>query len=65
MRHTRPTEGIYGFDNGYEYYRQLLRWHLSIDVDPMEVHNMGLAEVARIKIKMEEVRTVTQPCFPP
>ena len=52
---TRQTEGVHGFDNGFEYYKSLLYWHLSIHMDPKEVHNLGLKEVARIKQKMESV----------
>ena len=57
---TRLVEGVYGFKDGYEYYRQLLQWHLSVDMDPMKVYDLGLSEVARIKANMENVSWLFQ-----
>ena len=38
-----------------EYYKTLLHWHLSIHIDPLEVHKLGLQEVARIEAQMQRV----------
>ena len=43
--------------NGEEYYRNALKWHLSVNITPEEVHDIGLAEVSRIRIEMEKVLT--------
>ncbi|KAK3606639.1 hypothetical protein CHS0354_011391 [Potamilus streckersoni] len=43
------------FDQGKEYYRACLKWHLSIDISPEEVHRRGLAEVDRINRGMLQV----------
>ncbi len=32
------------------------RWHLTVDMSPLEVHNIGLAEISRISELMEKVR---------
>ena len=32
------------------------RWHLTIEMDPKEVHDIGLKEVARIKKDMEHIK---------
>ena len=32
------------------------RWHLTIEMDPKEVHDIGLKEVARIKKNMEHIK---------
>ena len=49
---TRNNEGVYSLENGIEYYKSLLHWHLSVNKDPQELHNLGLQEVARIKNKL-------------
>lgn len=41
--------------NGSEYYRACLKWHLSFDMTPEEVHRTGLEEVERIHKEMKLV----------
>ncbi len=55
MPYTRAAIGVGSLPNGTAYYKSLLRWHLSMDIDPEDVHAIGLKEVARIKIEMEKV----------
>ncbi|KAL3846519.1 hypothetical protein ACJMK2_017499 [Sinanodonta woodiana] len=55
FKHTRSQWGVSSFDQGKEYYRACLKWHLSIDITPEEVHNKGLAEVDRINRQMLQV----------
>ena len=43
--------------NGAAWYRVEVRQHTTLDVTPDEVHEIGLAEVARIRREMERVKT--------
>jgi len=52
---TRKDYGISSLDGGAEYYRSLLRWHLSIDLDPDLVFDLGVEQVDRIRRQMENV----------
>ena len=40
--------GVGNIDGGDEYYSAVLRHHLSIDLTPEEVHELGLEQVARL-----------------
>ncbi|XP_033759490.1 uncharacterized protein LOC117341737 [Pecten maximus] len=55
MAHTRPGIGVNTLANGEEFYRACLKWHLSVDMSPEEVHNLGLQEVERIYQNMLNV----------
>ena len=57
MNHTRKSFGVNSLPNGEEFYRACLRWHLSVDMTPEEVHEKGIQEVERISGKMKNVRT--------
>lgn len=52
---TRKDYGISSLDGGAEYYRSLLRWHLSVDLDPEVVFDIGVKQVDRIRKQMEHV----------
>ncbi|MFO1303579.1 MAG: DUF885 domain-containing protein [Burkholderiales bacterium] len=54
-RVARP--GLAGMPGGAAYYRSLLEWHTTIKLTPSEIHDAGLAEVARIGREMADVRT--------
>ena len=41
--------------NGREFYRHRVRKYTTLDVTPDQVHELGLAEVKRIKAEMLEV----------
>ncbi|KAL5004642.1 hypothetical protein ScPMuIL_018098 [Solemya velum] len=53
LQHTRSEWGVGSWDNG-SFYRACLKWHLSVDMTPQEVHDEGLREVERITTAMEE-----------
>jgi len=53
----RAEPGISSIPGGLEFYTSVLRWHISTDQTPLEVHNTGLAEVSQIQ---EGVRDVIQ-----
>lgn len=41
--------------NGGDYYRFMVRHHTTLDVTPEQVHDVGMAEVRRIRQEMQEV----------
>ncbi len=53
-RVARP--GLAGMPGGAAYYRSLLELQTTTKLTPAEIHDMGLAEVARIRREMEDVR---------
>ncbi|WP_417476432.1 DUF885 domain-containing protein [Maricaulis sp.] len=52
---TRESLGISDVPEGRAYYQTLVRYHTTLDTSPEEVHQRGLAEVARIRDEMEAV----------
>lgn len=48
--------GLGQYPGGEAAYRDLVRYHTSLDVTPEEVHRIGLAEVDRIDQRMAELR---------
>ena len=52
MPHTREEFGVYAWDPTNQYYGACLKWHLSFEETPEEVHQLGLDEVERIRGKM-------------
>ena len=55
----REGYGVSSWDNGPEFYKSVLQWHLSLPLTPEEVHQKGLAEVERISKEMKTVNNVT------
>ncbi|MEL0209898.1 MAG: DUF885 domain-containing protein [Novosphingobium sp.] len=53
---ARDSLGLSGLSGGDAYYRHLVRYNTTLDLDPADVHALGLDEVARIKSGMEEVK---------
>ena len=52
---TDASPGIGGTPGGEEYYAYRVRSFTTTDMTPMEVHELGLSEVARIRAEMEAV----------
>ena len=52
---ARGELGISSVPNGRAQYQALVRYHTTLDTSPEEVHQRGLAEVARIRAEMEEI----------
>lgn len=48
--------GLSQYPGGAEAYRYLIRYHTTLDLDPREIHNLGLREVERINNEMARVR---------
>ncbi|WP_240956878.1 DUF885 domain-containing protein [Pseudopontixanthobacter vadosimaris] len=51
----RSEAGISSTSGGAEYYRWLVANHTTTDLTPDQIHDIGLAEVARIRAEMESV----------
>jgi len=45
----RAEPGISSIPGGLEFYNSVLRWHISTDQTPQEVHDIGLVEVSHIQ----------------
>jgi len=59
LAEPRESIGISEVPGGREYYRARVRQHTTLDTTPEEVHQRGLAEVARIRSEMESVMAET------
>lgn len=49
------SHGVWALPDGDAYYRWLLRGHTTTDLGPAEIHDLGLAEVARIEADMHAI----------
>ena len=49
-------DGIWRFANGAEQYRALLKYYTTTDLTPDQVHDLGLAQVARIHGEMTAIK---------
>ena len=52
---TRTTIAAADLPRGREYYAHRVRHFTTLDITPEKVHEIGLAEVARIRAEMQEV----------
>lgn len=52
---TRVGYGVDTLPDGKDYYRACVKWHLSFDQSPEEIHQIGLQEVERISRQMHKV----------
>lgn len=55
LAEPRESVGISAVPGGREYYRELVRYHTTLDTTPEEIHARGQAEVERIRAEKEEV----------
>ena len=56
---ARKTVGARDLPRGEEYYAALVKFFTNLDVTPRQVHDIGLAEVARIHGEMDAVMRKT------
>ncbi len=54
---ARAQPGVSAMKGGPALYRKMIKLHTSLALDPEEVHQLGLGEVARIQSDMEGVKT--------
>ncbi|MGY0635218.1 DUF885 domain-containing protein [Luteimonas sp. A478] len=52
---ARTTLAAEAMPGGEEFYRAQIREYTTLDLSPQEIHDIGLAEVARIRAEMDEV----------
>jgi uncharacterized protein (DUF885 family) len=55
LPHCRTEPGISSLEDGADFYAHLLRFFTTTDMTPREIHELGLAETARIRVEMEAV----------
>ena len=53
---TRTTLGAREFPDGAAYYQQQIKEYTTLDLTAEEIHQIGIAEVARITAEMETVK---------
>ncbi|WAR28781.1 hypothetical protein MAR_014485, partial [Mya arenaria] len=46
--------GVYAWDSSNDYYRACLKWHLSFEMSPEDVYNLGIQEVDKIMTAMHK-----------
>ncbi len=56
MTHTRATVALSDLPDGQAWYAYQVRMMTTTDETPDQIHNIGLAEVARIKGEMDKLR---------
>jgi len=54
---TRESYGISDLPNGTAWYNALIKYHTTTNLTAQEIHDLGLSEVARIKLEMEKVKS--------
>ncbi|XP_060572475.1 uncharacterized protein LOC132730537 isoform X2 [Ruditapes philippinarum] len=55
MLNTRSTFGVEGFPQGLDYYKACLKWQLSVDMTPDEIHEKGISEVNRVNREIQNI----------
>lgn len=56
---AKPGLAAKDWPGGTEYYRWLVRRHTTTELSPDAIHALGLSEVARIRARMEAVKTAS------
>jgi uncharacterized protein (DUF885 family) len=52
---ARENNGAWALPNGDAYYAWCVRMHTTTDMTPQQVHELGLAEVARVSTEMDAI----------
>lgn len=52
---TREIGGVSNQPNGQDYYQNRVEYYTTLNISAKEVHEVGLKEVARIKIEMKKI----------
>ena len=55
MTHCRKDVGVTALIGGAEYYQYLIQYYTTTNYTADEIHQLGLAEVSRIKTEMEAI----------
>ncbi len=57
LPNSRDSIGIKDIPNGKEYYKFLAKFYTTTDLTPEDIHNIGLKEIKRIRMEMEQIIT--------
>lgn len=52
---ARPNNGVWDLPDGEAFYAYCVREQTTTEMTPVEVHELGLSEVARIETEMDEI----------
>lgn len=52
---AKENNGAWSLPNGDAFYAWAVRMHTTTDMTPQQVHDLGLAEVARVSAEMDEI----------
>lgn len=55
LPHARKTPGVASLPDGEACYRAALRYYTSLDLDPREVHELGVRRLAELEAEMKEI----------
>jgi uncharacterized protein (DUF885 family) len=55
LPHARTTPGVSALPDGDACYRAALRYYTSIDLDPRDVHELGVRRLAELETEMKEI----------
>lgn len=55
MPSCRSGVGITSLEGGDDYYRYLINFYTTTDMNPKAIHDLGLSEVARIRAEMQVI----------
>ncbi len=53
---AEDNHGVWALPDGEAYYAQAAQYWTTVDLSPDEIHELGLAEVARIRAEMDAIR---------
>lgn len=57
LAQSSTDDGVWKLPDGDAYYAYMLKQHTTTDLTPEQIHQLGLAEVARIQAQMLEILT--------
>lgn len=60
----RVVEGISNVPGGLKFYQECLRYHISTEMSPQEIHDVGLKEIASIQKRMDQVTAIQMILIP-
>lgn len=55
LENNPPNQGVWALPDGQAFYNAALRWNTSTNLTADEIHQIGLAEVARVERLMDEL----------
>ncbi|WP_064663351.1 DUF885 family protein [Pseudoalteromonas sp. MQS005] len=55
MPHCRAQPGIASIKGGLDYYKYTVNYYTTTNATPKQIHELGLKEVARIKVQMQSI----------